>query len=282
MGTKASFVYFSLLSIGLVFQFISIFVRWHVLNVNPLGFTIFKMKTGLIYTRVDEGLTLLCELNTKYTQCKDMADGILLQDASHEWCIPALTRLKVTAPCDGFSSAYIMGLACICVVGLNVLLLGAASSLLLQYFGSSKHKPEYRQWAFLLHSIATAILLATFLAWSFHTLPALDHIGGQLKKLVSPGLGVSYGYFLMVIGILFQSIAAGLFSFMPLGNEMTEDERMSREFAKEQAKLAAMGQRAGVPPHGYGATSPAEHPYGHYGAPPGPAFASNAPAAPAW
>lgn len=234
------------------------FIRWHVFTVAPFGIPLMRVNTGLIYTKVEQGLTLMCGWNSKWQRCRDMAEGITLQEAAAEWCAPILTSVGVTAPCHGFNLAYIFGLICAMAIVLNFILLGAGIGMLLQYFNSSKHKPEYRQWAFYLHSIATGILLLVFLAWSFIALPAMEHIGSS-NSLASSGVGVSYGYCLMIAGILFQSLAAVLFSFMPLGDEMTEDERMLQKFAKEQAHLAAL---PGQPPVGAQA---------YYGSAPGPA-----------
>ncbi|CAE7400201.1 unnamed protein product [Symbiodinium natans] len=169
-----------------------------------------------------------------------------------------------TAPCSAFNWAYVLGLICTMAIILNFTLLAASIAMLLQYFNSTKHKPEYRQYAFYLHAVATGIIFLTFLAWSFLALPALDHIGAS-SGYASSGLGVSYGYCLMVVGILFQSVSAALFSFMPLGDEMTEDERMFHKFAKEQAHNAHM---AAAQPGQPGPPGPPGQPVGYYGAAP--------------
>jgi len=258
MGVKVSIVYYMLVGMAMMFQIVGSFIRWHIFTVAPLGIPLMRVNTGLIYTKVEQGLTLICGWNSKWQRCRDMAEGITLQEAAAEWCAPILTSVGVTAPCHGFNLAYIFGLICAMAIVLNFILLGAGIGMLLQYFNSSKHKPEYRQWAFYLHSMATGILLLAFLAWSFIALPAMQHIGSS-NSLASSGVGVSYGYGLMIAGILFQSLAAVMFSYMPLGDEMTEDERMLHKFAKEQAHLAAL---PGQPPVGAQA---------YYGSAPGPA-----------
>ncbi|CAE7332122.1 unnamed protein product [Symbiodinium sp. CCMP2456] len=240
-----------------------------------------RVNTGLIYTKVEQGLTLICGWNSKWQRCKDMAEGITLQEAAAEWCAPVLTNLGVTAPCHGFNLAYIFGLICAMAIVLNFILLGAGIGMLLQYFNSSKHKPEYRQWAFCLHAIATSpgnglacdvveLGPGKFHSLTFSKMPLLTVLPAttwqltigpvvKLGKSVLQHTEVSYGYCLMVAGILLQSWSAVLFSFMPLGDEMTEDERMLQKFAKEQAHLAAL---PGQPPAGAQA---------YYGSAPGPA-----------
>eukprot|EP00439_Symbiodinium_sp_Y106_P042469 s772_g5.t1 len=179
-------------------------------------------------------------------------------------------------PCQGFKSAYFLGLANLFAIGLNALLTVVCIALIIQYLEGTFHKGIYRVSAAVVHGIGTLIVLGCFLAYILEAVRALDAVGGNGIPILaqasrgSPGQaknsnvksGLSIGIFIMGGGLLFQIIAAVLLVFLKLGDEQTEEEKALRQWQKDDAKYWALEQQmseAGLAAGGQGGR------YGSYG-----------------
>jgi len=261
MGTKAAVMYAFCSVFALVLQSIATQVKWHALRFmnGVTTSTILRMETGLLYTRVDTGSSLLCfyrETNRlKPGMCDRLAAGITLQDAADEWCSDLLLT-TFPYPCEGFKSAYFMGLATMMAMAINVILVIVCLFLIAQYLEGTLHKGSYRVWALILHVSATIILFATFLSYILVAIRSLNEIAGQgipLLASASKGSGVSLGVMIMGAGLVFQILSAAILFAVKLGDEETSEEKKIRQWMKEDAKYAQEGGYVGdYGSYGYG------------------------------
>lgn len=270
MGTKVAVAYVLVCSLAALGQLISLFVRWHMAGGN----LIFTMDTTLFSSKMSGGgLSFLCStLLRKWSQCQELSKGMWLQDIQSQTCAPLLVQLH-SAPCDAYKAAYILGIVSVLIYITNWILMACSCGMLWQYL-SGKHKPEYRDWSFYLICAGLFVVLIALLLWSFIALPALD----QLGKLVNWGsnpAGASYGYFLMWFSFIFQCAATFLHWWMPLSNEMTEEDRLQQQMQKEYQQYGA-AQASPAP----GAYAPGYYDSPQapgYGAPYGAGYGASAP-----
>mmetsp|Transcript_100539 Transcript_100539/g.139732 ORF Transcript_100539/g.139732 Transcript_100539/m.139732 type:complete len:330 (+) Transcript_100539:69-1058(+) len=267
MGKKVAVVYALLSVFGLALQIVSTNVRWHAVRFMFGPKTLFRMQTTLLFLKVEKGSNFLCQIfpeRIKPGSCDILSEGVSLQDAADEWCAPLLMNV-FPQPCQGFKSAYFLGLANLFAIGLNALLTVVCIALIIQYLEGTFHKGIYRVSAAVVHGIGTLIVLGCFLAYILEAVRALDAVGGNgipILAQASRGSGLSIGIFIMGGGLLFQIIAAVLLVFLKLGDEQTEEEKALRQWQKEDAKYWALEQQmseAGLAAGGQGGG------YGSYG-----------------
>eukprot|EP00437_Effrenium_voratum_P040707 CAMPEP_0181464120 /NCGR_PEP_ID=MMETSP1110-20121109/35265_1 /TAXON_ID=174948 /ORGANISM="Symbiodinium sp., Strain CCMP421" /LENGTH=329 /DNA_ID=CAMNT_0023588837 /DNA_START=71 /DNA_END=1057 /DNA_ORIENTATION=- len=266
MGKKIAVVYALLSVFGLALQILSTNVRWHAVRFMMGPKTLFRMQTTLLFLKVEKGSNFLCQIfpeRIKPGSCDILSEGVSLQDAADDWCAPLLMNV-FPQPCQGFKSAYFLGLANLAAIGLNALLTVVCIALIIQYLEGTFHKGIYRVSAAVVHGIGTLIVLGCFIAYILEAVRQLDAVGGNgipLLAQASRGSGVSIGIFIMGGGVLFQIIAAVLLVFLKLGDEQTEEEKALRQWQKEDAKYWALEQQmseAGLAAGGQGG-------YGSYG-----------------
>lgn len=265
MGTKAAVMYAFCSVFALVLQSIATQIKWHALRfMNGITtHTLMKMETGLLYTRVDTGSSLLCfykdaaqkdASRLKPGMCDRLSEGITLQDAADEWCAPFLMS-AFPSPCEGFKAAYFMGLGTLLAMAINVVAIVVCLFLIAQYLEGTLHKGVYRVWALILHITSTVILIAVYVAYIMVAITALDEVGGKgvpLLAMGSKGTGMSLGVVVMGAGLLFQVLSAALLLAVKLGDEETNEEKQIRQWMKEDARYAAEGGYADYGSYGYG------------------------------
>ncbi|CAK9115824.1 unnamed protein product [Durusdinium trenchii] len=253
MGTKVAVMYAFCSVFALVLQSIATQIKWHSLRfMNSItSMTLMKMETGLLYTRVDTGSSLLCfyrdQSRLKPGMCDRLSEGITLQDAADEWCSPLLIA-TFPAPCEGFKMAYFMGMGALFAMALNVVAIIVCLFLIAQYLEGTLHKGSYRLWAMGIHIIATLILLGSYAMYIILAIRALDDVGGKgvpLLAMASKGTGMSLGVVVMGAGLIFQILAAALLVAVKLGDEETKDEKEVRKWMKEDARWAQEGGYGG-------------------------------------
>ncbi|CAJ1433977.1 unnamed protein product [Effrenium voratum] len=244
----------------MVGQLVAAFVRWHALHVHLGPMTLMKANTGLLYTYVEYGLVFFCGFMNKWDKCQDMRDGMWLQEVASEVCVPLLTA-AVPQPCHAYNTAYWTGLVCMFAIALNWILMIVSCSMLMTYFSSSKHKPEYRQWSLYLMATGTCLIFSALMLWTLVTLQALDDIISMLQVHYDI-TGASYGFFFMWFSLVFQLAALGMHNCMPVGNELTEEERL---FNKMQKAQMAEQPQAGYGAPGYGQAGYGQQGYGQQG-----------------
>mmetsp|Transcript_70202 Transcript_70202/g.154803 ORF Transcript_70202/g.154803 Transcript_70202/m.154803 type:complete len:289 (+) Transcript_70202:83-949(+) len=282
MGTKVAVAYVVACSLAALGQLISLFTRWHMAGGN----LIFTMDTTLFSSKMSGGgLSFLCTtLLKKWSQCQELSKGMWLQDIQSQTCAPLLVHLH-SGPCDAYKAAYILGIVSVLTYITNWILMACSCGMLWQYL-SGKHKPEYRDWSFYLICAGVLVVLIALLLWSFIALPALDRLGSIVNWGGNPA-GASYGYFFMWFSFIFQCAATFLHWWMPLSNEMTEEDRLQQQMRKEyqqygaaqasqapgayapgyyeSPQTAGYGAPYGAPAPGYG--GPSAPPYGAQGMP---------------
>lgn len=282
MGTKVAVAYVVACSLAALGQLISLFTRWHMAGGN----LIFTMDTTLFSSKMSGGgLSFLCTtLLKKWSQCQELSKGMWLQDIQSQTCAPLLVHLH-SGPCDAYKAAYILGIVSVLTYITNWILMACSCGMLWQYL-SGKHKPEYRDRSFYLICAGVLVVLIALLLWSFIALPALDRLGSIVNWGGNPA-GASYGYFFMWFSFIFQCAATFLHWWMPLSNEMTEEDRLQQQMQKEyqqygaaqasqapgayapgyyeSPQTAGYGAPYGAPAPGYGAPAPG---YGGPSAPP--------------
>jgi len=291
MGRKIAMSYLVLCGLVALGQITSLFVRWHMAGGNLL----LTMDTTLWSSKMGGGgLAFLCHtLLSGWTQCQELSKGMWLQDIQSQTCAKAVVMLS-SGPCEAYKAAYIIGMISVFAFVLNWLLMASSGAILWQYL-SGKHKAEYRNWSFYLLCAGWFLVLVALLLWSFVALPALDQLGSLVNWGHNPA-GASYGYFWMWFSFVFETIAGALHWWMPLNDELTEEDRLEQKMEQERQQYGAAAQAQyqgygpGYPAYGagYGAgygASPGAPPYpvstmaGYPGAPPqwgqqppGPAF----------
>eukprot|EP00435_Cladocopium_sp_Y103_P062884 s241_g24.t1 len=190
MGTKAAVMYAFCSVFALVLQSIATQIKWHALRFMSgiTTHTLMKMETGLLYTRVDTGSSLLCFYRDaaqkdvsrlKPSMCDRLSEGITLQDAADEWCAPLLMS-TFPSPCEGFKAAYFLGLGTLLAMAINVVAIVVCLFLIAQYLEGTLHKGVYRVWALILHITSTVILIAVYVVYIMIAITALDEVGGHL------------------------------------------------------------------------------------------------------
>ncbi|CAJ1345639.1 unnamed protein product, partial [Effrenium voratum] len=260
MGEKTGVAYYMMCTLAMVGQLVAAFVRWHALHVHLGPMTLMKANTGLLYTYVEYGLVFFCGFMNKWDKCQDMRDGMWLQEVASEVCVPLLTA-AVPQPCHAYNTAYWTGLVCMFAIALNWILMIVSCSMLMTYFSSSKHKPEYRQWSLYLMATGTCLIFSALMLWTLVTLQALDDIISMLQVHYDI-TGASYGFFFMWFSLVFQLAALGMHNCMPVGNELTEEERL---FNKMQKAQMAEQPQAGYGAPGYGQAGYGQQGYGQQG-----------------
>ncbi|CAJ1328833.1 unnamed protein product [Effrenium voratum] len=262
MGTKVAVMYAFMCVFGLVFQSLAVGVKWHSMRAMLGPVTLLKMETGLIYTRVETGSSILCRYqpsdNLKPGRCDELAQGITLQDAADEWCSPLMMSF-MPQPCISFKTAYFCGLANLLAVGINVLCIMSCLFLIVQYLEGSLHKSLYRRSALIVHFIATVFVLGAFISYILLAIKALNEVSGQPQVIANiQSSGASFGLFLMGAGLLLQFAAGALLGSVRVGQEETQEEELLRKWGKEEAMYASLNQRYG---YGYDAYGGHEKPY---------------------
>jgi len=290
MGTKSAVMYAFCSVFALVLQSVATQIKWHALRFMSgiTAQTLMKMETGLVYTRVDTGSSLLCFYKdasnkdvsrVQPTMCDRLSEGITLQDAADGWCSPLLLQTFPT-PCEGFKTAYFMGLATMMAMAINVLAIVVCLFLVTQYLEGTLHKATYRVWALILHITSTIILFTVYVTYILVAIRALDEVGGKgvpLLAMASKGTGMSLGVVVMGAGLLFQVLSGALLAAVKLGDEETTEEKQIRRLMKEDAaRYAQEGGYVGdygsygYGSYGYGEPAGANYTgygYGGYGDP---------------
>lgn len=231
MGRKIVAAYVSLNIAAVLFEVIAASMTWHSTRVMLIGATIFRMKAGLLTASIDEGASLLCKFAPeKY--CEALEDGITLRDAAQQWCANAIVNFGA-GPCHAFSSAFYMGLFVTFTLVVNIIVLAVSCWLLYRYAVEEKHKPIYRQFAVVMHILATFAMLTVTIMYYLLAGQQLDNI---LSEYMPTGSGTGYGQIMFMVAILVQAAAAAMTNCVAMGDEQTEEDYIASKMRKEKMR----------------------------------------------
>jgi hypothetical protein len=245
MGEKISLIYGALCSATFVLQIIGSTMKWHFITFYVAVVFLFRMETGLLISRAEVGATILCgftkpgnpyRINKR--MCERLEEGAPLQAVAQEWCAPAIYQF-FPGPCDGFSAAYIGGIVMMISLMLNWILLSGSLFLLWGYM-KGDHKQRYRQFSLALSATGTLVMLAALLFYSFWVVQRLDGIaagGIGMALSANQGTGISYGFWIVMVSMVFQLTANLLFFCIAKGDELSEEDRQLMKAGREVDKL---------------------------------------------
>lgn len=247
MGEKISLVYGALCTATVLLQVLGSTMKWHFITFYVAVVFLFRMETGLLIARADVGATILCgftkpgnSFRINKRTCERLSEGAPLQSVAQEWCAPAIYQF-FPGPCDGFSAAYIGGVVMMISLCLNWIFLSVSLYLLWSYM-KGDHKQRYRQYSLALSAVGTLIMLAALLFYSFFVVQRLDSIatgGIGLALTANQGTGISYGFWIIMVSMVFQLTANLLFLCVAKGDELSEEERQLMKAGNEVDKLYA-------------------------------------------
>jgi len=264
MGKKIAGVYWMVSFVAVIVQTISVEMRWHSLRYMTGLTTSLHLMTGLLFAKGNPESSMVCKIPGARGACKSMEDGVSLQEASHMWCAPAITRLY-PQPCDAFTSGFYVGILVVAAMALNAIALLVAGYFVWRYQGGV-HKKSDRETAFYIHLISTMALMAAVILFHALVISKLDDIAGTgifFIAQASHGTGISYGYFAVWIGLIVQIVAGVLVFYITVGDEQTEDERqeylLQKDLAAYEQSLAGKRPQAGVANATYASTGYGQH-----------------------
>lgn len=159
-----------------------------------------------------------------------------LQDLQQRFCSPVLTTLWPNF-CTGLQHAYGIGMLVLIALVLNILFQITAMYLLLDY-GWRKANPKYRKASM---AVLVAGFLGLCLSLALYGLLVLTNlstiksagVGHMMSAVlsVSKGTGVSSGYIVLWLGLLFQLVAILLYSNVK--TETGEDTYIDQKSVKQ-------------------------------------------------
>eukprot|EP00441_Pelagodinium_beii_P003398 CAMPEP_0197687306 /NCGR_PEP_ID=MMETSP1338-20131121/103786_1 /TAXON_ID=43686 ORGANISM="Pelagodinium beii, Strain RCC1491" /NCGR_SAMPLE_ID=MMETSP1338 /ASSEMBLY_ACC=CAM_ASM_000754 /LENGTH=244 /DNA_ID=CAMNT_0043269385 /DNA_START=220 /DNA_END=950 /DNA_ORIENTATION=+ len=199
---------------------------------------------------------MACKLPLINDACKSLEDGTSLHDASLAWCVPAIATVY-PQPCIAYTDAFYFGIIVVAVLAFNFVALSVAGYFLWSYHDSPRPKAQYREVALWLHVGFTIALVVSVALYSAMVISKLDNMAGTgiyIMAQASYGSGISYGYFMIWIGIFFQLAAGVLLFYVDVGDEQTADERAAHKFEKAIA-LEAQNYGTAQMGQGYGQAS---------------------------
>lgn len=247
MGEKIFHVYGSLCSASVLLQVIGSTMKWHFITFYVAVVFLFRMETGLLTSKADVGATILCgftkpgkAFRINRRMCDRLSEGAPLQAVAQEWCAPAIYQF-FPGPCDGFSAAYIGGVVMMISLCLNWIFLSASLFLLWSYM-KGDHKQRYRQYSLALSAAGTLIMLIALFFYGFFVVQRMDSIaagGIGLALSANQGTGISYGFWIILVSMVFQVTANLLFFCIAKGDELSEEERQLMKAGHEVDKLYA-------------------------------------------
>jgi len=214
-------------AVGLMAMFLPMHVLWF-----SVGVPLFSVDTKVLTVAID------CVTPMPQKVCDVFEGNPTLEEFAQHSCAPVV-KGTVQNLCEGFQSAYVVGLMLVIVFVMNLMLQGAAVFSYNYYMGSSMRK-KYRTLGVLLQSIGVFCVVSVLFIYYAVVIVYLNGVkpGGVAAGVAlvgaSHGAHASLGYIFMWVSCFLQ---VGSVMLSALGARSSQEELV--EEAREQARFAA-------------------------------------------
>eukprot|EP00933_Yihiella_yeosuensis_P072276 TRINITY_DN80625_c0_g1_i1.p1 TRINITY_DN80625_c0_g1~~TRINITY_DN80625_c0_g1_i1.p1 ORF type:complete len:322 (-),score=36.68 TRINITY_DN80625_c0_g1_i1:103-1068(-) len=239
------------------FQLIALCCRLHSTSIlMAMGITRVDIRTYSTSVTI-KGHGMVCAKIFGSTWCDDSKNSHPLQEASQMAC-HSVSQNGFRNACDAFKSAYVVGIAIILCIITNLILQLIGTYLIMQYLQGSPKK-QYRETAFILSVIGVLIMTVVITIYYPLVMMPLDSMSlaiGGVPGLaeVSQGVGVAWGFILLIVGNIIQVVAIILHSLGKSSSEVLyAEEREQRKLEMELQQYEAAGRALGGGGGGRGA-----------------------------
>jgi len=246
-----------------------------------------RFETNLLTAEIkDTDTNLFCYAVNSLSPGTCHSGTYMLQEFSQRFCAPVVAQAYPQA-CTGFQMAYLLGMITLVVLVLNAMLCITGLWLLNHYINSENHKKSYREIALVCFLIGTVLLAGTLVVYGLFVFQSLNDmrprgagVWGELVFKPSEGLGIYWGYIILMLNVVVQVVIMALVPFAKTSQEQGKDELEERKFAQQIAMEPGYGGAGsqGQPQQPGGAQAQAGFPmqqplpqpaYGAYGTPGG-------------
>jgi len=266
MGVKSIYVIMGFTLVSILGQLLVIFTPQYTVSFFTLvGIRVSRVKLFLLWVTVQEHSSDMCTLLQKLRPdapmgwCYGMEGTMDVQGFQQRMCTPAFNALW-PGFCSSLQWAYSWGMLLSVGLLVNMGLLCGAIYLLCGYAGWGKKErfddqqqlvdeavPTEREYPMYLTGqglVAVSITTIIYGAFCLYGLTDINNaVGLDAVISVSKGFGVSLGYIVLCIALLFQLIALMLYPMCQrvLAEELYLNRKAEEGFRKQQAEMRGYG-----------------------------------------
>lgn len=214
--------------------------------LHTVSFWLTLVKLGSVEMKSTAGVVQfgdLCSMILRFKKdfkfCDDISGGHNLMDLQQRFCVDAVDLVFRNA-CAGFSCAYALGIATVIMVITNFCLEGTSVWMLYHYMYNTPKK-QFREISFILVIVGVSVVticLGLYLPLVSIQLDSIEVLGASALKVisVSPGTGISVGYWLLWVSVIVQVVQIILFKNAKISDERRRIEaKMQEQFEAELA-----------------------------------------------
>lgn len=237
------------------------------LPLHTVSFYITLVNMGSIKLRATGGVAeigdlckLILAIKPDFAFCNEVRGGHDLMDLQQRFCVDTV-NLFFKNSCPGFSCAYALGVAIVIMVITNFCLQGTAVWMLYHYMYNTPKK-QFREVSLILVIVGAAVVticLGLYLPLVSMQLDSIEVIGINKFVNVSPGTGISIGYWILWVSVIVEIVQIILFKNSKISDERRRIEaKMQEQFEAELAigGYGEYGDGYGTDPYGGGGYDP--------------------------
>lgn len=236
---------------------IALCLPFHTVNFFSLGalsvgaLKVFTFMASGTFDQSDFCLVIKA-FNPELDICREVQGSHGLQTVSARFCASNVERVFKNG-CSAFSNAYTVGMAVIILCMINLMLQGVATWMLYYYMYTAPKK-KYREVSLILVIVGTSLVALSLFMYLPLVTMQLNNIevtmGISVLIEVNKNNGLSMGYTIMCVAIMFQVIQIVLYKHSKISEERRLVElKMQEQF---EAELAVGGGAGGFDAYGGG------------------------------